>query len=227
MRIKNLFLGDVKFQIKYGFYFVYAALSILYIFLLHALPESVRETAAVIMILTDPATMGLFFIGAIILLEKSQCVLNSLAVSPIKAEEFILSKVLSLSIISTLVGVIIALAANMKNMGYVALGTFLGTAIFTLAGLIIAGRISTLNRFIILTVPIEIIGLMPPLFYLFGVRPAWMHLHPGCAMIDYFIGNSKNEIQNLLVLIIWISVLYFLSYRAIRKMLRSVGGVKL
>jgi fluoroquinolone transport system permease protein len=227
MRIKNLFLGDIKFQMKYGFYFVYAVLSILYIFLLHSLPESFREKAAVIMILTDPATLGLFFIGAIVLLEKSQCVLNSLAVSPIKANEFILSKVLSLSIISTIVGIILALAADIRNIGYVIIGTFLGAAIFTLAGLIIASKISTLNQFIITTVPIEIIGLIPPLFYLFGVRFSWMRLHPGCVLIDYFMGNSENAIQNIVVLMVWISILYFLSCLAIKKMLRSVGGVKL
>ena len=31
MRLKNLILGDIKFQFKYGFYFLYLFLSIIYI----------------------------------------------------------------------------------------------------------------------------------------------------------------------------------------------------
>ncbi|MFR1297115.1 MAG: hypothetical protein ACLSBH_17740 [Coprobacillus cateniformis] len=52
-------------------------------FVLVILPETWQETVASLMIYSDPAAMGLFFMGAIVLFEKSQRVLNSLAVSPI------------------------------------------------------------------------------------------------------------------------------------------------
>ena len=32
MRLKNLVLGDIKFQFKYGFYFLYLFLSIIYLY---------------------------------------------------------------------------------------------------------------------------------------------------------------------------------------------------
>ena len=111
MRLKNLIIGDVKFQIKYGFYFIYLILTILYVCLIFALPENIKEKAATVMIFTDPAAMGMFFMGAIILLEKSQRVLNSLVVSPIKVWEYIASKCISLGFISTIVAVAIALFA--------------------------------------------------------------------------------------------------------------------
>ena len=92
MRIIHLIKGDIVFQIKYGFYFLYVVFTVLYAFVLVILPETWQETVASLMIYSDPAAMGLFFMGAIVLFEKSQRVLNSLAVSPIHISEYILSK---------------------------------------------------------------------------------------------------------------------------------------
>ena len=49
MRLKKLFLLDMRFQAKYGFYFLYAVLTVIYIAVLFALPENWRENAAVIL----------------------------------------------------------------------------------------------------------------------------------------------------------------------------------
>ena len=122
MRLKNLIIGDIKFQIKYGFYFIYMILTILYVCLISVLPVCWREKGSIIMIFTDPAAMGMFFMGAIILLEKSQRVLDSLVVSPVKAWEYIASKIISLGMISTLVAIIIALTAGISNLFLVIVG---------------------------------------------------------------------------------------------------------
>lgn len=70
MRRGSLFLWDIRFQAKYGFYFLYAALTVIYGVVLFAVPEGWREKTAAILIFSDPASMGLFFMGAIVLLEK-------------------------------------------------------------------------------------------------------------------------------------------------------------
>lgn len=115
MRIINLIKGDIRFQFKYGFYFVYAVFTAVYLSLIFVMPQSWREKAAAIMIFSDPAAMGLFFMGAIVLLEKSERILNSLAVSPVKTGEYILSKVISLLFISVLVGIAITLPLGTKK----------------------------------------------------------------------------------------------------------------
>lgn len=71
MRLKALLRGDIRFQYKYGFYFIYLLFSVLYIGLLYAFPEKWRGKAAILMIFSDPAAMGLFFMGAIVLFEKA------------------------------------------------------------------------------------------------------------------------------------------------------------
>ncbi len=168
MRWFNLMFGDVRFQYKYGFYFTYGIFCILYVALLYVFPESWREKAAVIMIYSDPAAMGLFFMGAIVLLEKSQRVLNALAVSPVTVSEYINAKIGSLMLISLLTSFLIAIAAGLDNMVSLLASTALTSAIFTLLGLIVATRIKSLNQYAVMSAPLEIVCFCPPIVYLFA-----------------------------------------------------------
>ena len=117
MRFKNLLFGDMKFQRKYGFYLLYGILTAFYVVLLFCMPQSWKENAAALLNYSDPAAMGLFFMGAIILLEKSQRVISFFAVSPIRVGEYVCSKVLSLSMIALFVAAVLATVANDRRKG--------------------------------------------------------------------------------------------------------------
>jgi len=227
MRTKNLILGDIKFQFKYGFYFVYVVFTLFYICFLYAFPAQWRRNVATIMIFSDPAAMGLFFMGAIVLLEKSQRVLNSIAVSPVKVSEYIFSKVISLGIISTVVGILIALSAGIPDLFTVIIGTFLGSVVFSLLGLIVAANISSLNQFLVATIPLEIIGFLPPLCYQFGYDKTFMLIHPGCILIRFIHGNQEDMLPLMIILCLWIVLIYSITYRITKKMFQRVGGVRL
>ncbi len=227
MRLKALFFGDIRFQIKYGFYFIYAVFAVLYIGLLFVLPENWRNKAAILMIFTDPAAMGLFFMGAIVLFEKSERTLNSLAVSPVKPREYILSKLLSIAVISTLVAVVIALVGDKAIISfYFIAGVFLCSCLFSAVGLIVAAKCMTLNSFILTTIPAELIINIPAIAYLFGWNKSWLLLHPGVCMIE--LGqNGQLALPTLLVLALWTVITAGFAEKAASKMLRSMGGVKL
>jgi fluoroquinolone transport system permease protein len=226
-RLRKLLYGDIRFQFKYGFYLVYLILTVFYVCLLYAFPENIRGKTASLLIYTDPAAMGLFFMGAIVLFEKSQRVLNSLAVSPVTVKEYILSKLISLGLIGTLVGTVIAAATGTKNIFSVVLGTFLGSILFSLFGLMAASVVTTLNQFMVATIPIELLCTLPPIIYLFGYRKRFLLLHPGCLVISLIEGEGWNEPFLLLSLCLWIILIFYISYRIVRKMFNSVGGVKL
>lgn len=227
MRIINLIKGDIRFQFKYGFYFVYAVFTAVYLSLIFVMPQSWREKAAAIMIFSDPAAMGLFFMGAIVLLEKSERILNSLAVSPVKTGEYILSKVISLLFISVLVGIAITLPLGTKKIYVSAIGTAFGSAFFTMCGLIVAANISSLNQFLTTAVPIEIISFLPPIMYLFGYDSMFMLIHPGCIIIRLISGNSKHLLLFSAILCIWLAALYKVAHKYIQDMFQNTGGVSL
>ena len=68
--------GDIRFQWKYGFYFIYLILVILYSGLLSLLPVSIKDTACNILVYSDPDAMGMFFMGAIVLLESKRLIFD-------------------------------------------------------------------------------------------------------------------------------------------------------
>jgi len=154
MRVKALFAGDIRFQFKYGFYFLYLIFTILYISLLYALPAVWRAGAAILMIFSDPAAMGLTFMGAIVLFEKGERTLDSIAISPVKPLEYVLSKLISIALISTAAGLLIGFGSGgVANPFFFVIGLFLGSCLFSAVGLMIAVNIATLNQFIVATIP--------------------------------------------------------------------------
>lgn len=226
MRLKGLFLWDIRFQAKYGFYFLYAILTIIYSIVLLAIPQSWRDNTAAVLIFSDPASMGLFFMGAIVLLEKSQRTPCALAVSPVHPLEYILGKVGSLSAISLVVAALLALVAKVDNLPMVLLGTLLSGMIFTLMAIVTATKISSLNQFILWTVPIEIVCFVPAILHLFKITPNWLRHYPINACMDMVSGNVPSA-MGVFVVFLLIAFLLVLSKKCVIKMWRSMGGVKL
>jgi len=227
MRGKALLFGDVRFQLKYGFYFVYLVFSVIYIGLLFALPSAWRKTAGILMIFTDPAGMGLYFMGAIVLFEKSERVLESLAVSPVRPLEYVMSKLLSIALISTAVAAVIGACGGFVSdyVGFV-FSVFFCSCIFSAVGLIFAAKVPSLNEFIIITIPAELLINIPAIAYLFGYKKDWLLFHPGVCMIELCSGGEYKLIC-FLAIVCWTALFTALANRAVKSMLRSVGGVKL
>lgn len=226
MRLKSLFLLDMRFQAKYGFYFLYAFLTVIYVIALMAVPESWREKTAVILIFSDPASMGLFFMGAIVLLEKNQHMPCAFAVSPVRPMEYIVAKVSSLSVISLVVAAVLAIAASVDNLYFVLLGTLISSVIFTLLGIIIATKITSLNQFILWTVPIEVVCFVPAILHLFKITPAWLRYYPVNVCMEMVSGYAPSA-TGIFILTALMAILLVLSKYSVLKMWNSMGGVKL
>lgn len=227
MRLKALFLGDIRFQFKYGFYLIYFIFTLLYIGLLYAFPFSARKIAGIIMIFSDPAEIGLYFMGAIVLFEKSERVLNSIAVSPTKPFEYVFSKLLSLSVISTAVAVIIGFKAGIiQNIAFFLISIFFCSCLYSALGLIIASKISSLNGFIIASILPQLIINIPGIIWLFGYRQKWILFHPGICMIEIF-ANGQYRFISFFILIFWSAFFAVLAVLTIQKMFQKVGGAKL
>jgi fluoroquinolone transport system permease protein len=225
MKIWPLLRGDIRFQYKYGFYFLYMLFTVLYISLLSAFPEAWREKAAILMVFSDPTAMGLYFMGAIVLFEKSERVLDSIAVSPVRPYEYMMSKLFSIGMISVIVGLAIGLFSNTENITvFFILGIFLCSCLFSAAGLIIAAGSISLNGFIIATIPAQLIINIPAVAWLFGWRPGWLKIHPGVSMME-LCANQKTALMSLLILLLWSLLAAFIANHAVRRMFREIGGL--
>lgn len=185
-----------------------------------------QENAAALLIFSDPAAMGLFFMGAIILLEKSQRVTSFFAVSPMKAWEYVSSKVLSLNAIGLLVAAVLGMAARCSHLPMVLLGTALSSVLFTLLGLIIASKITSLNQFLLATVPVETLAFLPAALHLFGGTPAFLRFYPANVCMDLIAGRACSTI-GLILTVALIGLLYVEACRCVSNIWTSVGGVRL
>ena len=227
MRARSLILGDIRFQFRYGFYFIYGVFTLLYIGLLSALPDAWRGDAALIMIFTDPAAIGLFFMGAIVLFEKNEHVLDSLAVSPVGAAEYTLSKLVSIGVISTLVAVVIGAAAGaIQSLPLFLLSVFLCSCLFSSLSLIAACKVKTLNQFFLAVIPFELLTVVPAVLWMFWLQSDVWLLHPGVSMLMLCSGRGSAPLA-LLSLLAWTVGVSLFAVRTVRRMFQSVGGIKL
>ena len=162
-RLLTSFRADVLFQLKHGFYQVYLLLSLAYILVLSFFKMNVLNVLLPILIFIDPAVLGMFFIGGMLLLEREQGILAFLNVTPLRTIEYILSKVVSLSLVAIFPGVLITLSVyrGPVNWGYLIIATLLISVFFTLAGMLISRRSKSVNEYMVRMVPFTVpLGLL-------------------------------------------------------------------
>lgn len=225
MRAWNLVCEETRFLRKYGILGLYAVFSLLYFFILSLLPAGAKQIGAAILIFTDPAAMGLFFMGAVVLLEKSQRVNCSLAVAPITLSEYIFAKALPMMAAGLVVGVFLGVCGGL-SIGGVAVGTALASLVFSLCGLFVAVKAETLNGFVLATVPFELVLCLPALLDLFGVigGKEWL-LHPGVAALRLISGQAG--FWAVCSLVFWLGMAFLLCRRAVRRYFDEMGGGRL
>lgn len=225
MRLIKLTAGDIRIQWKAGFYGVYAIFTAVYVLALAAVSSSVRPAVATVMIFTDPAAMGLFFMGALVLLEKGQRVNCALAVSPVKAGEYCAAKLLSLALIGLAVALLLALAEGVVLSASMIAGVLLSSFLFSACGLIAAEKAKTLNQFVLLAVPFELLICLPPALLLFGIDHPAMTLHPGVAAVRLIFGDAKSPAVCLLALAVWCVPAVLACIRTVKRSFLKAGGV--
>ena len=162
-RIFNAVKADIIFQWKQGFHIIYIIISLIYIVSLNQLPNEIVKLILPLVIYSDPSVLGMFFIGGIVLLEKEQGVLMLLKVTPLKMSEYIISKVISLSMISVFFSIFISFFSYRQDVNYfyLIIGVTLSSIFFILIGLIIITKSKSINEYIFKMIPYLLVILFP------------------------------------------------------------------
>ncbi|WP_338749252.1 ABC transporter permease [Bacillus sp. FJAT-52991] len=221
MRLASAVFYDMKLQFRHGLYVVYFLISHVYLLLLFQLPTSYRETANVLLTFSDPSMLGFFFIGGLVLLEKGQHIHDPLFVTPYKPEEYILSKTMSLMLLS----VASSLYIHVMTFGFTSslflftLGVMLTSIIFTLLGLAVAVRCETVNQFFLQSVVYTAVFCLPLLSYVGILDSSWMVWLPTHASLlllqSAFDPISHQEILYCVSLLsIWVAFSFWFARRS-------------
>jgi fluoroquinolone transport system permease protein len=216
MRLLHAIWADIRFQMKQGFYLVYVLITIMYLIILSFLPKDVLSIALPLVVFSDPSVLGLFFIGGIIMLEKVQGVLSVVVVSPLRTIEYLLSKVVSLALISVLAAFAITGFSNYNDVSWLLLflSTILTSGIFTLCGIMINAGCQTVNQYMIKTIPYMLLFVLP-CFSLIGFPYSWVFtIIPSVAALRLMLGAYTGiSFYEALALIIYLTGMNYLFLR--------------
>lgn len=226
----QLIKQDVRFQVRHGFYIVYVFVSLFYIWILRWMPLDVRKYAAPVIVLMDPAAVGFFIVGAGVLLERSQGVLDPLFVTPIRLQHYIWSKALTLAFLGFVSGEAVTVGSfGISGMTWLgSVGLYAIAVIMSLFGLALAVRARTVNVFFIQASFVMTVLLLPLLTYFHLVSSSFVSVLPTsaalCLLSSRLESLSWMEAAALVAnLGLWLVMAYQLAYRACERYLIQVG----
>lgn len=231
-RLVNLLKQDIAFQLKHGFYAIYALITIIYIVILQFVPAEYKSLAVTAIIFTDPSTLGLFFIGGIVLLERGQNILQPLFITPVQVHQYLLSKVISLTLIAVLVSLVIKLALFYGDFFLLPLivGVSLSAIFFTLLGIIFATLVKNVNQYLLFS-PVYVTIFYLPILELFGwYQTKWFYLLPSHASILLIAGSRTGLTQGEWLyaigsLLIWSGIAFIIAWQIFyRRIVLRLGG---
>ena len=228
-----------EFMLLYRYKIIHISILsvVLYFLTTQAVPDLDRPIFHSLLLFFDPAIIGIMFIGALVLFEKSENVLQALVITPMRVDDYILSKITSLTILSIISATIfIALLKIFSNVDFdlifLILGIILTSVMLILLGFILVSRVNSINEYLLAMV-VSFLGLLfPPMLHLSGIyENVIFYLWPTQASFILFTGvfNSNGleiwEIAySIIYQIIWIGIFYYLAKKAFYKHIVLKGG---
>jgi len=216
MRIIHAVKADILFQFRQGFYLVYVVITGMYLLILSLIPDKLLDIVTPLVIFSDPSVLGLFFIGGIIMLEKIQGVLSVLVVTPLRSAEYLLAKIISLSMISFLSGFAIAALTQHEKINWLLLflSVIFTSGLFTMCGIIISAGCSTVNGYLLKMIPYMLLFVLP-CFSLLVFPGSWLFtIVPSVAALRLMMGAYTSiPLPGAVGLVLYLAGINFLCFR--------------
>jgi len=188
--MSQLLRKEITLQWRQGFWLVYFIFTAIYITVLFSIPEKNRLLLSLILILSDTTLLGVIFIGALVLLEKQQAVIQSLFVTPLEPSRYLWSKTISLTLIASCMSILVYLPAwTFSAYTPLLIGTIIFTAgTFVMLGLGLAVRIESINQYFGLLIGVSMLLILPLIpYFLLDQHPIFLFL-PYVASLDLMLG---------------------------------------
>jgi len=225
---------DIRFELRHGIYTVYGVVCGMYVLLLLSLSQSLRMVITPLLIFSDPAVLGFFFMGGIVLLERKQDVLSSLFVTPVSPAQYVLSKALSLALLSLVAALLIALPFFVFNFHLLPfiLGVFFTSILVGLISIPFAVNAESLNEYF-LSSGLFMVIFMPPLIeYFLQSGNKLFLLFPTQASILLIRGaftgiTPAAQLAAAAYLMLWIAGAWVLANRSVHRYIHRLRRVLL
>lgn len=227
-RLTSSIWWDIILQARNGFYLVSALIAVLFIAVLWYVPRDLLRSLLPAIILGNVLVNGFYYMAALLLLERDEGSLYSLAITPLRPGHYLFAKTVTLAVLTLLETAVVvgALFGLSVQWGWLVAAVVLNTIWFALLGVITAVRYQGVNDFLLPSV-VFCSALFVPLLDYFGlVNTAVMYLHPVQAILMLWRGALGTAVgwqlaYGLLYSLLSIAFTAFWAIRALRHLWRS------
>jgi fluoroquinolone transport system permease protein len=190
-RALTLIRQDVRLQYRNGIYAAYAVVIALYAALLLSIGQVLPAWVPALIIFTDPAALGFFFLGALLMLEKSEGVRTALAASPVTAADYLTGKMVTLvgmSLASCLL--LVPFIHQVAHPTLLLLSVALTAIQYVGIGVPIALRFKTVNEYLVGSAAFLTPFIAPGLLALLDPFQLWLAVLPAASQFRLLLVAS-------------------------------------
>ena len=179
------------------------------------------EKFITLLIYNDPELIGFIFIGVSMILEKDQDVLPALFVTPANHHLYLLSRILTLSVIGYLGALAMVLTAKGTsfNLIHFSVGIFSTCVLFSLMGVFIVSYTTEILHFLLRAIPLLIFMSLPLLNYFELTDWGFLRLFPVQGGLSLMVNAYAKtpSVAELIVgyisIAVWTPLIYWAIYR--------------
>jgi fluoroquinolone transport system permease protein len=221
-QLTSMLKWEIILQSRYRIIYIAFASVILYYLMLKVVPMLNSVEMRTTFLFFDPMLIGIMFVGALVLFEKTENTLQALIVTPIKTSTYFLSKIISLTLLSLVTGTVFLLLTQGFdfNIAYYLTGLTLTSILLILIGFIFVSRCHSLNEYLLMIMLSFIILFLPPLLHLSKIyENTLFYLWPTQASFIILKGtfseiSAIDTAYAVPYLFIWILLCYYLARKA-------------
>lgn len=156
---------DLRLQLRYQIITVAVAITALYCLVFQLVPDSVLDRLTVVLIFSDPTTIGFLFVGVLVLFERGAGTLQAVVVSPLSPAQYLWSKAISLTAVAVFCAIVMA-AVGQRGFGFnvpiLVVSTALTSVLLVFIGFGAVVRVRSVNAYLVV-VPVFLLPLTLPL----------------------------------------------------------------
>lgn len=215
---------DLLMQYRYGFWIAGLAVTLTWVAFLRPLSPEYLQIWLPCLLYVDIGTIGLMFVAGVLFFERGQGVIDALVVTPMSTSAWLASKLLSLTLLTTIVACVLVLLTVGADAAWLWLVPCfaLVAALYTVLGFLLAARFGSVSSFLVAFSVIGVVFALPLLDY-FDI---WRHpilwlnpAHPTLVLIRQpFRPASSAELGAAIVLTgLWLALGFRMSLRAFHR----------
>ncbi len=224
-QLKTMLKWDFILQSRYKIIHISILSVVLYYLTLVAIPSVNNAEFQALFLFFDPTLIGIMFIGALVLFEKTENTLQALTVTPMETRTYFLSKIISLTTLAVVSALLFLFLVHGIEFNYVYMltGVVLTCVFLILVGFLLVARCNSINEYLLMMMFAFLLLLVPPILYATGIyEHVLFYLWPTQASFILFDGVFADTplteaVYAVGYLVVWILGCYYLAKKAFYK----------